>query len=60
MFDESQSIGTNRCNAHGSNSVVSMLHHFFDNHSGNEPVCHLRTDNGVGQNKNHTVVGYLA
>lgn len=60
MFDESQSIGANGTNAHGPNSVVSMLHHFFENHSGHEPECHLYADNCVGQNKNRTVVGYLS
>ena len=60
LFDESQSIDVNGSNAHGPNSVVSMLHHFFENHSGHEPECHLHADNCVGQNKNRTVVGYLA
>ena len=60
LFDESQSIGVNGSNAHGPNSVVSMLHHFFENHSGHEPECHLHADNCVGKNKNRTVVGYLS
>ena len=60
LFDESQSIGINGGNAHGPNAVVSMLHHYFQSHSGCEPKCHLHADNCVAQNKNRTVVGYLA
>ena len=60
MFDESQSIGVNGSNAHGPNAVVSMLHHYFEHHSGHEPEYHLHADNCVGQNKNRTVVSYLA
>lgn len=60
LFDESQSIGINGSNAHGPNAVVSMLHHYFQCHSGCEPEFHLHADNCVGQNKNRTVVGYLA
>ena len=60
MYDESQSIGMNGTLAHGPNSVVSMLHHFFQHYSGHELECHLHADNCVGQNKNRTVVGYLA
>jgi len=60
LFDESQSISANGTSAHGPNSVISMLHHFFENHSGHEPTCHLHADNCVGQNKNRAVVGYLA
>ena len=60
MYDESQSIGMNGTLAHGPNSVVSMLHHFFQHYSGHELECHLHANNCVGQNKNRTVVGYLA
>ena len=60
LFDESQSIGTNGTHAHGPNSVISMVHHFFEHHSGHEPTCHLHADNCVGQNKNRSVIGYLA
>ncbi len=60
MFDESQTIGSNGTNSHGSNSVVSMLHHFLEIHSGHEPELHFHADKCVGQNKNHTVIGYLA
>ncbi len=56
MFDESQTIGSNGTNSHGSNSVVSMLHHFLEIHSGHEPELHLHADNCVGQNKNRTVL----
>ena len=60
LFDELPSIGANGTCAHGPNSVISMLHHFFENHSAHEPTCHLHADNCVGQNKNRAVVGYLA
>ena len=43
----------------GANSVVSMLHHFFDVHGLGESHVHLHADNCVGQNKNNTMVQYL-
>ena len=60
LYDESQSIGINGTKSHGSNAVISMLHHFFEVHSVHAPVCHLHADNCVGQNKNRYVIGYLA
>lgn len=59
LYDESQSIGIGT-KSHGSNAVISMVHHFFELHSIHAPVCHLHSDNCVGQNKNRYVIGYLA
>ena len=43
----------------GANTVVSMLHHFFEVHGLSEKDVHLHTDNCGGQNKNSIMVGYL-
>ena len=40
----------------GANTVVSLLHHFFDHHSLGEVDVELHADNCVGQNKNNTVL----
>ena len=40
----------------GANTVVSMLHHFFEHHSLGERHVHLHADNCVGQNKNNIVI----
>jgi len=43
----------------GSNTVISLLDHFFENHAfGEKHVC-LTADNCVGQNKNNAVLHYL-
>ena len=60
MYDESQTIGINGAHSHGPNCVVLMLHHFLEKHSKNERELHFHADNCVGQNKNRTVIGYLA
>lgn len=60
MYDESQTIGINGTHAHGPNSVVSMLHHFLSNQACHGKELQLHADNCVGQNKNRTVIGYLA
>ena len=43
----------------GSNSIVSMLHYFFQEHGLGEAKVHLHADNCVGQNKNNTMLQYL-
>ena len=54
LIDESQSCGK------GANSIVSMVHHYLCNFThGEEELC-LHADNCVGQNKNNTMVWYLA
>lgn len=60
LIDESQTIGENGKMAHGPNSVISMLHHYFAKHGLHEKGCVLHADNCGGQNKNRSVIGYLA
>lgn len=43
----------------GANSVISYLHHFFDNFTFGEEEVWLRADNCTGQNKNHKMIAYL-
>ena len=59
LVDEACTIGENGSKSHGANSVVSMLHHFFETHSLGESKLELHADNCGGQNKNKTVVAYL-
>ena len=40
----------------GANTVISLLHHFFENHGLGEKHIHLHADNCVGQNKNNAVI----
>ena len=52
LIDEASDIRKGK----GANTVVSLLHHFFQHHSlGEVNVC-LHADNCVGQNKNNTVL----
>ena len=44
----------------GANTVVSQLHHFFANHGLGEEHLYLHADNCTGQNKNNTMMSYLA
>ena len=37
-----------------------MLHHYFTKHTLKEKGCVLHADNCAGQNKNRSVIGYLA
>ena len=60
LFGENDTIGENGTKCHGPNCVVSMLHHFFDTHGNGEEECFLHADNCGGQNKNKTVLAYLA
>ena len=46
--------------SHGANTVVSLLHDFFRRHRHGEKGCFLHADNCAGQNKNKTVIAYLA
>ena len=43
----------------GANTIVSLLHHFFQVHGLGESEVHLHADNCVGQNKNNTMLQYL-
>ena len=40
----------------GANTVVSLLHHFFEHHGLGEVEVDLHADNCVGQNKNNIVL----
>ena len=42
-----------------SNTVISLLDHFFENHGFGEKHVYLTADNCVGQNKNNAVLQYL-
>ena len=42
-----------------ANTVVSLLHFFFENYGLKEEMCHLHADNCRGQNKNNVVLWYL-
>ena len=50
LIDEAVDIGK------GANTVVSMLHHYFETHGLGEEHVHLHADNCVGQNKNNTMI----
>jgi hypothetical protein len=43
----------------GSNTVISLLDHFFEAHGFGEKHAYLTADNCVGQNKNNAVLHYL-
>ena len=43
----------------GANTVVSLLHHFFENHGLQEATVKLNADNCTGQNKNNTMIQVL-
>ena len=43
----------------GANTIISMLHHFFEHHAFGETKVHLHVDNCTGQNKNRFMVYYL-
>ena len=40
----------------GANTIVSLLHHFFQVHTLGESEVHLHADNCIGQNKNNTML----
>ena len=44
----------------GANAVISQLHHFFKIHGFGETEVFLNADNCCGQNKNNTMMQYLA
>ena len=53
LIDEASATGK------GANTVISLLHHFFDHYTHGETSVHLHADNCSGQNKNHHVLAYL-
>ena len=60
LTDEHQTIGKDSSKSHGPNSVLSMLHHHLENYGSEEPHLGLQADNCCGQNKNRSVIAYLA
>ena len=51
LVDEACTIVENGLQSRSSNSVISMLHHFFDQHSLGETEVKLHADNCRGQKK---------
>ena len=60
LLDEAETIGPNGTMAYGANTVVSLLHDFFRRHGHGEVECVLHADNCAGENKNRTMISYLA
>ena len=60
LLGENDTIGEDGKKSHNPNTVVSLLHHFFDCYGHGEKECFLHADNCAGQNKNKTVLAYLA
>ncbi len=50
LIDEAVDFGK------GANTVVSLLHHFFETHGLGEKHVHLHADHCVDQNKNNTMM----
>ena len=48
LIDEDQTIGKDGKNAHGPNTVISILHHHFKNHGMGEKCAVLHCDNCPG------------
>ena len=40
----------------GVNAVISMVHHYLENHGLNTTIIHLNADNCSGQNKNNAFI----
>jgi len=53
LIDEADIVGK------GSNSVISLLDHYFETHGLGETHALLTADNCAGQNKNNMVLQYL-
>ena len=51
LLDEADTIGEDGKKSHNPNTVVSLLHHFFDVYVQDEEECYLNADNCAGQNK---------
>ena len=60
LTDEHQTIGKDSSKSHGPNSVLSMLHHHLENYGSENLHLGLHADNCCGQNKNRSVITYLA
>ena len=53
LIDEGDDVGK------GANSVISLVHHFLENHGLGEKELGLNADNCIGQNKNNAMIQYL-
>ena len=60
LIGKHDSIGENGSKTHGPNTVISCLHHYFEEHGIGERVSFLHADNCAGQNKNRTFMAYLS
>ena len=54
LIDEASDTGK------GSNTIISLLHHFFKVHGLGEREVHLHADNCIGQNKNNMMLQYFS
>ncbi|XP_062571245.1 uncharacterized protein LOC134233284 [Saccostrea cucullata] len=59
LLDEDQTIGKDGKSTHGPNTVLSILHHHFQEFGFGEKSAVLHCDNCGGQNKNRYTIGYL-
>ena len=59
LYTEAQCIGADNSKSHGPNSVISMLHHYLEE-TQHARDLHLHCDNCVGQNKNKSLMAYMA
>ena len=51
-----QVIGEALDTGKGANVVISMIHHFLENHGLNATKLHFNADNCTGQNKNNAMM----
>ena len=59
MYTEAHSIGPDNAKCHGPNNVISMIHHYLTNNEHSRTL-HFHCDNCVGQNKNKTIMAFMA
>lgn len=52
LVDDAEEVGK------GANTVVSLLHHFFEHWGYGEKDAVLQMDNCAGQNKDNTMIRY--
>ena len=60
LFHEGQSIAQDGKSAHGPNAVISMVDEFLTKYATQTRNVHFHADNCVGQNKNKSVLAYMA
>jgi hypothetical protein len=54
LIQENESVGK------GADAVISLVHHYFENHGLGEKRVIIHADNCSGQNKNNAMIQYLA